>query len=84
MKSAPAASVQVGDEGEVGLEAAWREQLGEEGQEESLVKVVVNLASVDGLGEQRDQGVPRHFLRRQVSPTLSHIPCLLISVFFKT
>lgn len=63
-------AVDIGDECEVRLEAARSEEFRQEGMEEALVEVVVDLAAVDRLRHQGDEGVPWDLLRWKVRTTL--------------
>ena len=55
---------------EIALKALGGEQPVNKGVDEALVKVVVDAATVDALGEQSAQSTPGHLVRGQVGATL--------------
>ena len=86
--------VNVGHQREVRLEALLGEEPVDEGVEEALVKVVVDAAAVDALGEKGPEGAPGDLAGRKVSPALyvyarhkkqSTLPqCLCTSMYMYT
>lgn len=63
-------AINVGDQGEVRLKTLHREETVHKGVEQPLVKVVVNAATINALGEKCPHGTPRHLVRRQVGTPL--------------
>ena len=62
--------VNVGHQRKVRLKALLGEEPVDEGVEEALVKVVVDAAAVDALGEKGPEGAPGDLAGRKVSPAL--------------
>lgn len=77
-------TIYFGDKWELWVKALWGEKFGEEGCEKSLVKFIVNLASINALGHQGCQGIPRHFLRWKVCATLKEVDHVLSALHYIT
>lgn len=63
-------SVDLAGQLELAVEASLGEDAFQEGDEETLVKLVVDAAAVDGLGHQGLQSRPGDLVRRNVLTTL--------------
>lgn len=55
-------TIHIADQWELRVKALGCEQLIEEGSEQPLVKLIVNLATIDALGHEGGQGIPWYFL----------------------
>lgn len=63
-------TINIADQSKIRIKALGCEQLGEERGEEALIKLVVDLASVDTLRHQCRQGIPWYLFWWEVCATL--------------
>lgn len=73
-------TIDVGNQGKVRFKASGCKQFHQEGMQQALVEIIIDLATIYRLRKQGNQGVPWHFFWWEIGTALKRRKFVLIDV----